>query len=346
MSKTIEPFFRKIYFRTDANTTIGVGHVMRCLALAHEARKSNVSSIFVGQIPPQLTTRIKSDGFEVVRTGGKFSIEDDAKRLLRVAGKASLVVIDHYTLGPEYQQYLYDNDHRLLVIDDYNHHFFYAADLLLNPNLPAEKYRYQTTAKLLLGPRYSMLRPEFLSYSRPAAEKRGVIRNILISMGGSDPQNMTLCVLNTLDRILKGKWHIKVIIGPVNPWTKTLERFSHQTSLNIDFHTNVANMAEMYAWADAAVAGSGSTIYELAYFRLPSAVFCLADNQRDIIAALKKKKMVYAFEETSSEKDLTLGLDHFLTDGEQAKRLADSIGSLVDGRGAKRVLDCLLKEAA
>ena len=342
MSTCIEPSISKICIRADANAEIGAGHVMRCLALAHEARKRNLSSVFVGQMTSQLTARIESDGFEVVRLRYSVSKEDDAKRLLQIAAKESLVVIDHYGLGPDYQHYFHNGDHRLLVIDDYNHHSFYTADVLLNPNLPAATYRYQTSARLLLGPRYSMLRPEFQSYARPAAKNRGAIQNILISMGGSDPKNATLLVLKALAKIPKNRWHIKVVLGPLNPWIKSIERFSNQASLEIDFHSNVTNMTDMYAWADATLTGSGSTIYELAYFRLPSAVFCLADNQRDITAALNRKKMVYVLDVAFSEMELALRLDRFLTDAEQAKQLAAAIGTLTDGLGAKRVMDCMV----
>ena len=44
--------------------------------------------------------------------------------------------------------------------------------------------------RLLLGPRYALLRREFVSWSHSEREIEEVARNILVMMGGSDPDKM------------------------------------------------------------------------------------------------------------------------------------------------------------
>ena len=98
-----------------------------------------------------------------------------------------------------FKEVLHEVDYvaRLLLADDYGHSVRYTAEIVLNQNLSADERVYENRAahtKLLLGPRYALIRSEFLDRRRdlsPVAERA---RRILVTMGGADPDNATRVV--------------------------------------------------------------------------------------------------------------------------------------------------------
>ena len=57
-------------------------------------------------------------------------------------------------------------DCRLGIVDDFAHIPRYHADVIINQNLHASALKYRATpqATYLLGPRFALLRPEFLLF--------------------------------------------------------------------------------------------------------------------------------------------------------------------------------------
>src|SRR5207245_1177027 len=103
------------------------------------------------------------------------------------------LVLDGYHFDPAYQEGARASGLRLLVIDDVVHQARYSADILLNQNLDAEHLRYRAGAntELLLGPRYALLRQEFLGWQRWDRSISPVARRVLVTVGGGDPDNVT-----------------------------------------------------------------------------------------------------------------------------------------------------------
>lgn len=329
--------------RADATQKIGTGHVMRCLALAQEARRNGFSALFIGHIAPSLTERLKFEGFQTFIYKDNLTVDEDLACLLRVAQGVSSVVIDHYALGYDYLNEVYDAAPNLLVIDDYNNRSSYPANLLLNQNISANRYLYNTKAKMLLGPRYCLLRSEFLKYPRKNAYAKKKIRKILVTMGGGNGGSQIFTVLKALEFIRIQDLHIKVVLGPAFSFHQKIEEFIDHSGLHVDVHSNVNNMAELYTWADAVITGGGSTIYEVAYFRLPAAIVCLADNQRDLSDELYQRGMVSLIDNKASISTIAEQLEHFIKNHKQAQHLAKAIGSITDGFGARRVMSKLVK---
>src|SRR5262249_32858596 len=104
------------------------------------------------------------------------------------------LVLDGYHFDAAYQQAIRAAGYRLLVIDDMAHLPQYYADVLLNQNMHATALHYHCNpeATLLLGSCYALLRPEFPAWRGRQRSVPEVARKVLVTMGGSDPDNVTL----------------------------------------------------------------------------------------------------------------------------------------------------------
>ena len=108
------------------------------------------------------------------------------------------------------------NDYRLIVIDDMAHLDHYHADILLNQNIHASSLRYsceRDTVKLL-GCEYVLLRMEFLKYKDWKRDIPYKAKNILVTMGGGDPDNVTLKVIRALNSLYDWDLEVIIVAGP------------------------------------------------------------------------------------------------------------------------------------
>jgi UDP-2,4-diacetamido-2,4,6-trideoxy-beta-L-altropyranose hydrolase len=330
-----------LLIRADASARIGTGHVMRCLALAQAWRRSGGSAIFASaEITDALESRLGEDGFQSVRlsvTPG--TIEDAAKTTdLAKSQNASWVVADSYKLGVEYQRAIKSYGLRLLFLDDYGHAGEYVADLVLNQNLTADTALYArraTYTRLLLGTRYALLREEFLRWRDWQREVPAVARKVLVTLGGSDPDNVTIKVIQALKQF--SEIETKVVIGGSNPHLEQLKSEVGSQKSEIELVVEATNMPELMAWADVAIAAGGTTSWELAFMGLPNLVLVLAENQRGITVALDAAN---AARQTTIER-LAAALEDFLRNCELRRVLSRQGRQLVDGYGVSRVATCL-----
>jgi len=182
-----------VHIRADAAPRVGTGHVMRCLALARWALNEGADVFFSGRVNvPWVKERLEREGIPFMPVPGDIPGQENPQSLqpvLDTISKGDWFVFDGYHFGPDCQKAARAAGALLLVIDDYAHLPEYHCDILLNQNLGAEKLLYAgDIGRTLLGPRYALLRPEFLN-ARRAAESRPVrhdSRNILLTLGGGN----------------------------------------------------------------------------------------------------------------------------------------------------------------
>ena len=273
-----------LVFRVDGNTSIGTGHVMRCLALAQAWQSEGGRSVFAMALSaPALEARLTSEGIDVFRLSAPSGSVEDARETTALVQKlrAKWVVIDGYSFGPSFQCVLKDSDKSLLLVDDNGQPNQCFADIILNQNIYADESLYPkrgASSTLLLGTKYALLRREFL---KPRVLHKQITKHqrILITLGGSDPENVTSRIITELkDRDFENL-EISVVVGPANPKYDVLVEEAKGLDCKCDLLKSATNMAELMDWADIAISGAGSTCWELAFIGLPMILIVLADNQ-------------------------------------------------------------------
>lgn len=332
-----------LIIRADAGPAIGHGHVMRCLALAQAWQERGGRCVFVTSRPaPAIEARLTSEGFAVLKLEAAPGSREDASELAGSAAQfdAHWAVIDGYQFGPEYQQTLKNAGLKLLVIDDYGQIGAYAADIILDQNAGARETLYahrESTTELLLGTRYAMLRREFRMHRGGKRDVPEVARNILVLLGGSDPANLTVPLLQALSD-LPGDHKVTLVAGAGNaniPQARDLAgRSAGKCCLEVEPH----NLPDLMSWADVAISSASSTCWELCLFGLPSIVIEVAENQLQLARELECRKIAIRIPlSPTTLQDVGANLQRLLADAYSRDEVSHRARALVDGRGAERV---------
>ena len=319
-------------FRLDANARIGTGHLMRCLTIANELDQNLCSCHFIcSELIQPLRSLITGNGY-------KFYIEDNENNILKIIEnlKPDYLIIDHYGIDAKFESRVYSLTKHMLVIDDMANRTHFC-DLLLDQSPLRSEADYKQIinpeCKLLLGPDYALIRPEFrqLRKSKITSWEKG-----LISFGGSDPYNITLLILKALDsqlEVKKIKWTI--IAGAANKHWKSLKDFTKYSQMDITLIKQTNQIAGLMSNHDFAFGAAGTMAWERACIGLPSITFSIAENQRFGIEVIRhfdlgetldvpeitSNKLMVTMNRLKNKANNYLHRNHALVDGLGVKRL-------------------------
>lgn len=348
----------KIFIRADATKNIGTGHVMRCLALAQEWKEKNGKAVFLSYCETDsLIERIKSNGIDFVPLDKQCLTSNSVEQTLEILDRLNpqpstsdnWVAIDGYHFDADYQKRLKKARFRLLWIDDYGHATHYYADIVLNQNISANTSMYNNReqyTRLLLGTEYSLLRREFWLWEGWKRKIPKIAQKVLVTLGGADPENVTLKVIKALKNIELPNLEAKILLGPSNPHYKEIEFEIQNSKFEIDLIRDTNNMPQLMSWADIAVSASGSTCLELAFMGLPSILIVLSHDQEAIARELAVRGVCINlgnYKEVNTDIICQALFDLVF---ETEKRIKMSVfgQNLVDGKGSSRVVEIMSRE--
>jgi len=271
----------RIIFRADGNSQVGLGHVMRSLALASMLRKE-YECVFAIQTPSsELQEQIKQvcNGLILLPA----CTPEEARFIHELDAYVShdvLVVLDGYTFDTAYQQSIKSKGCVLFCVDDM-HAYPFVADAVLNQagNVIPGKYETAPYTKLLLGPKYALLRPPFLQASKVERSLPAGPLKVLLNMGGADPINYTLQVAKALSA-LKSISHIKIVVGEAYKHRQALGAWLQgKPKYKLHQNLNALQMCQLMQQCTVAVTSASGVAYE--YAAVGGALFILqtADNQ-------------------------------------------------------------------
>lgn len=317
---------------------MGTGHVMRCLSLAQAWQDLGGRVDLISRaLPPAFVTRLEAEGIQVQPLP---ETHDDLSATCQAAAAAHWTVLDGYHFDASYGESL-AKQARVLMIDDLGQLPYYPAELVLNQNITATGAMYAQRSphtSLLLGCRHALLRREF--HQPPSARDYTLpVERLLVTLGGSDPDNVTLKVINALHT--QPQLHAKVLLGAANPRREELQACCQRSGGRIELLTPVENMVPLMDWAQAAVSAGGTSVLELASRGLPTLLIAIADNQLAICRTMQERQMMTfaGWHEDLSGSSLGEALGQFVSSSNSSQRAAFATRGrdLVDGRGASRV---------
>jgi UDP-2,4-diacetamido-2,4,6-trideoxy-beta-L-altropyranose hydrolase len=362
-----------IVFRADASLQIGTGHIMRCLTLADALKATGAICKFIcREHPGNLISQIRLRGFDVfvLPAGGDALVTDDltnaeqssyeawlgvnwvtdADQSTVGAGETAVhwLIVDHYALDARWEGTLRPLCRKLMVIDDLANRQ-HDCDLLLDQNLGRKAAEYGQLVpdgcKVLVGPNYALLRPEFFALREDSLTRRTTnpqLKHLLICMGGVDQPDATGKVLEALKNCsLPADLRITVVMGEHAPWLDRVRLLARQVTQPTEVKVNVSNMAQLMAESDLAIGAAGGTSWERCCLGLPAIVIVLADNQRDGAHALEQRGCVKIIDQLT---DLPHVLCDVLTDTASPhllSQLSQSSRNITDGNGAARLREVI-----
>ncbi|MDE7417271.1 MAG: hypothetical protein K2N44_13395 [Lachnospiraceae bacterium] len=369
-----------LYIRADGNTEIGMGHVMRCLSVAEAA--ADIDHVY----PPVFITAdegcrtlIEERGFRVIVLGTDYrDMMSELWQLDPLFQKQDVLLVDSYQADSEYYLAL-----RKLVkvacFEDMGQ--AYPVDLLINYNIYApdleKRYKEQDSEsgangrfpqEVLLGAEYMPLRKAFQEPAGYVVNDK--VTNVIATTGGSDPYFAMGAFADVLssDRTLAGQGiHLHLISGPFNRFAGELKRKyqhdevkewhdckkeqSRMRGVTITIHENVKDMRSLLLESDVVITATGSTIYEVSSLGVPMIVFYFAENQRQGAEALEKLTDIvnagcFAKNPEVVADNVRETLKHCIRDKSYRELLHRQERELIDGKGARRIAEQLMRLAA
>jgi UDP-2,4-diacetamido-2,4,6-trideoxy-beta-L-altropyranose hydrolase len=267
-----------------------------------------------------------------------------------MVGRPVWLVVDHYDIDIAWETELRGNVGRLFVIDDLANRR-HECDMLLDQNYynnPDERYkgRVPDHCRLLLGPGYALLSPEFEKAAMMMRPRDGRIKRVLIFFGGSDPTGETEKSLDAIELFGTANVHFDVVVGISNPKREAL-RARCEGLKNVHFYCQTSEMAALCVNADLALGAGGSANWERFSVGLPCIVVTTADNQKETVAALSDGGYIRSlgWRAQVGPRHMAEALDramHELDDIHAMGRRARSLMEKMDFQGACAVADTLL----
>jgi UDP-2,4-diacetamido-2,4,6-trideoxy-beta-L-altropyranose hydrolase len=274
----------KVLFRTNAGPLVGFGHLIRCRALAMAFRRKGNECIMVGP-NPAYSKPFDHDLFvQWLHVTDWPSSKEDATQLISLAKhhQAQWLVLDDYRIDETYQLALLDAGLKWLQFDGTASKKLWA-DIIVNTNPIAKHEDYLTVlenpkSKLLLGPTYAILRPEFDNVQRRAPGRS--VKKILVTFGGGDDRGAIEFVLSTLLPRTPLNQEFLVISGLENPNNPYLVHWIKMHGQGrVVLHIDPQHISMLFSYCDLAIMAGGTSIYEACVLGIPMVIMSIAENQ-------------------------------------------------------------------
>ncbi len=333
----------KIVFRVDTTEKIGLGHLMRCLALSEELVRRGNACYFLSKIDnDELKNGIEKFDVNYQQIKYNANLQEDLKFLIDFSkiNDIDWIITDHYDTDSQYIREIKQNKFNVLSVDD-TAQIHYYSDIVLNQNAGAEKLKFSSEkyTKFLLGTRYAILRDELLK--REKKIENNEVKKILLTFGGSDIDNFSLKILRLSELIINEDVEFLIVVGPFNPFYNDIKEYAKETGLKVKLIKSPENMAESYLESDMAISAGGSSCYELAYFGIPNLIITTANNQLNVARELDKQKVSIYIGKKDKMKEYKLKnkLKELITNHSLRKIMSRNGRKIVDGKGKERIVE-------
>lgn len=269
-------------FRADSSSEIGIGHVMRCLNLAEQG------DIFIcRELRGNIGQIIIEKGHEIIwlETGAEEEGQSTAEIVKRY--KCDIVIIDSYTIDNNVVSYLSKNKVITAMFDDLGEREI-AADIVINHNpfANADMYRGLTKGVILAGAQFTLI-GKHLFNKRGVWKPKAKAGKILITLGGSDPENIGD---KTAQQFINTNYNVTYITGVGNK-NKEIIKQKYSTIENIRVIEQTNDLGELMINHDFTICAGGTTLWEAVYLGIDFGVIEIADNQKKSVDFVKDKNL-------------------------------------------------------
>ena len=336
-----------IWIRGDANKDIGMGHVMRCLTVAEALRGLGQEVCFV-LASEDAVSLLQKKGFPYMVLHSDYRHPEEElqqlEELLEIQ-KPALFLADGYFFTSAYYEAV--GKHTKVACFDDLGQADPKVNLLLNYNIYATEALYpgKNAGKYLCGVGFVPLRKEFADVTYEVQEEA---KKVLLTTGGADKYNLAGQILEcAMEHPEASKLEYYVVSGSANNHLPSLQALESKYE-NITVCVAVEQMADLMQSCDVAITAGGSTIYELSAVGVPFVCFSFAENQKSLVDTYGANQWSafagnYMQDGGAMVPQLIRTLVTLVSDFKQRKNLSETLRGLVDGNGAMRIAEEIMK---
>lgn len=337
----------RVVFRADGSTDLGMGHVVRCLAMAVMLQRDFHVSFALQGTDPGIIRKIKEVSEDVIVLSKEKNFDLDADQLLSKLKIGDIVVLDGYNFNTSYQKKIKSKGYKLVCIDDL-HAWPHVADVLINyaDGVKREDYTILPGTQLYLGSKYILLRPEFLRSSDRIKHIQN-IENVFLSMGASDIYNLSEKFVKELQQIA-GIKVVHLLVGSVNANINSLQELIKSPSdIHVQLHTDIsaADIVSLIKDCDLAICPASTIALECSSVGIPLISGYTSENQKGILKGLAAHKAVFNLGDLCNigTGELKKSVLQLRSQPEQIKEQLENQKRLIDGKSPERILELFKK---
>lgn len=333
----------RVGIRCDAGPATGVGHLIRCVALAEELVKRGSEVTFLTD-----TGGLEWGAAQLTARGlPRAPAPTTPDELVAAAAthRLDVMVVDSYQLDPHHTAALREAGILVLVVVDGTTRG-QVADIYLDQNLGAEDSEVELPAGAvrLAGVRYALLRDRIRSLRpdrpRPATVDRRP--RVVCFFGGTDAYAAAPVLTRLL--VATGTECDATVVAGSAALRDDVEMIQAGPGQSIEVIGPTDSLAEICAASDLAISAAGTSMWELLCLGTPAALVWVAENQRASYQQVVTRGLTIGLGQLDQLRhgDQSVpasALRRLLTVPQERAAVGAQGWSAVDGRGRERVVD-------
>jgi len=288
---------QNILIRCDSSNIIGTGHVMRMLNYCEYYQNCNFTFL-CRNFNMNISNKIIEKNHKLVllnydiepelnnyRSWVGKNYEDEINDFMKIIkeNKFDTIIIDHYGIDYLLEKKIKKYCDKLIVISDifeFNHY----CDIFINYNCDnikeVKKINLNERTEYKIGVENIILNKKFIDSPKKTVFKNE-LKNIVINMGGSDPHNYILKIIQKInDYIIEKNINVIIIIGKSNTHVNLIKEFINNIkNYNIYIDINYDEMINLYLNSDLVIGSLSITAYERLILNIPQISLKIVENQ-------------------------------------------------------------------
>ncbi|MEI6560035.1 MAG: NTP transferase domain-containing protein [Rhodospirillaceae bacterium] len=329
-----------VVIRCDAGLSHGLGHLVRCLAIAAALRdRCSAAVTFALGGDPALATMVREEAFPVTLLPGR-NRAGELAAVLADTGAAALLMDVRTPCDAAELAAIRAAGCRFAVLDDGSERRL-AADLGFYPPAGDALDWQGARGRFFAGWDWLALRQQF---SPPPPWQPATPPVALILAGGSDPHGLRTRLLGIAAAALPETWRLTLVLGRATSADSGLDALAVTLGDRLTLRRDVTEMAALMAGSSLAISVFGGTAYELAAVGVPAILLGLdADHARSAAALATAGAALFAGIAAETAADaLAAAISALAADPERRKQISAAARALIDGRGSQRIAASLL----
>ena len=329
----------KIVFRCDSSPDIGLGHVIRCLAVAKELQENN--NVFFASMKDTTNSYIQNANFETFFKENNEAEETFLARISAVLEPDIIAIDKKYPYQSTFLNRLKQNISKIVMIDNICEGMSAADEIIfpaahLDKNLLRKYLSQEQIDHVKTGPEYVILRDKILALKDQVSHNLHTPPNIVVTTGGTDPEGVLLKLIPWLKEMDLDA-NVMLLVGQAFKFKDELD--DQIGDLPDNFSVMPYSLQELIK-GDVVICTFGVSIYEMIYLQIPT--ICISHSLENANGARILKERYGVIEDMGFVKDvdsndLYVTISRLLNDKTYFMNMIEHCGKLLDGEGAKRV---------
>lgn len=328
----------RLGIRCDVGQSVGVGHLMRCIALAEEFTRHGWTVEIAAEMSEVslASRRIADAGLDTVAV--PMTVADHLKWV--AASALDAVLLDSYRLEPGVSRELMRHVPVLALIDGsargqtaslYVDQNFGAQDLPWPPKSPPNSQ----AAPRLAGSDFAILGSSILTFRPKEPERQSNPARLLVALGGTDAAGLTGLVVSAVEAAGLPV-DVTVISGEQGS-----TRLPEDSGFRVAFQNPTTDFPKLLSQASAVVFAAGSSLWEAACLGKPIAALAVAQNQSSTYGGLVTAGLIHGLGDVTLQPvtaaELGGRIRNFLADYQLRQALSQRGFDTIDGLGRSRI---------